>query len=259
MARVALLLEYSGRSLHGSQLQLGVRTVQSELEKALTTVLRRETRAIFSGRTDSGVHAAGQVAHIDILAEELDIRNFCWSLNGLLDNDIAVRTAQIVPADFHARYTAIRREYVYRLLNRRQRSALLKDDHHFVFTDLDLNAMQQAALELIGSHDFTSFRSTSADRTTSICQVSRAELLNKGEGKLEFWIAANHFVYNMVRIIVGTLIEIGLGKKAPESFVKALSESDRNLAGPTAPPWGLTLNSIEYPEHYKLFEEAHKS
>jgi tRNA pseudouridine38-40 synthase len=253
------LLEYSGKHLHGSQFQIGVRTVQSELERALSTYLRRETRVLFSGRTDSGVHAFGQVAHFDIVTADLDIWRFCWALNGILAGDICVRAAQIVPDDFHARFSAIRREYVYRLLNRRQRTVLLKDDHHFIPQPLDLNAMQQAASELIGSHDFASFKSTNTDRTTTICRVSRAELLNKGEGKLEFWIAANHFVYNMVRIIVGTLIEIGLNKKAPESFVKALVESDRNLAGPTAPPWGLTLNSVEYPEHYKLFEEAHLS
>jgi tRNA pseudouridine38-40 synthase len=116
--------------------------------------------------------------------------------------------------------------------------------------------MQDAACVLIGSHDFASFKSTNADRSTTQCHVSRAELLNKGEGKLEFWIAANHFVYNMVRIIVGTLIEIGLGKKPPEGLAIALSKSDRRLAGPTAPPWGLTLYSVEYPEQYKLFREA---
>ena len=259
MSRIALLVEYSGQSLHGSQYQVGVRTVQSELERAISTYLRCETQVLFSGRTDSGVHAVGQVAHLDIATADLDIWRFCWALNGILARDISVRAAQVVPDDFHARFSATRREYVYRLLNRPQRSALLKDDHHFIPHPLDLNAMQQAASQLIGSHDFASFKSTNTDRTTTICQVSRAEFLNKGEGKLEFWITANHFVYNMVRIIVGTLIEIGLNKKPPESFVKALVESDRNLTGPTAPPWGLTLNSVEYPERYKLFEEAHSS
>jgi tRNA pseudouridine38-40 synthase len=261
LPRVALLVEYSGKRLHGSQYQIGVRTVQSELECALSAYLRSETRVLLSGRTDTGVHAVGQVAHLDIgvatEAADLDIWRLCWALNGILARDICVRAAQIVPDDFHARFSATRREYVYRLLNRPQRSALLEDDHHFIPRTLDLQAMQQAASQLIGSHDFASFRSTNANRSTTICRVSRAELLNKGEGKLEFWIAADHFVYNMVRIIVGTLIEIGLNKKAPESFVKALAESDRNLAGPTAPPWGLTLYSIEYPDHYKLFEEAH--
>ncbi len=269
MSRIALLLEYSGKRLHGSQFQLGVRTVQSELEEALSTYLHQKTRVVFSGRTDSGVHASGQVAHLDIYDmnglsesgsivadERSSLWRFCWALNGILAKDIAVRAAQFVPDDFHARFSAVRREYVFRLLNRPQRSALLQDDHYFIPQPLDKEAMQQAAASLVGAHNFASFKSTNADRTTTICHVYDSQLLSKGEGKLEFWIAANHFVYNMVRIIVGTLIEIGLGKKSPDALATALSQGDRNLAGPTAPAWGLTLHSVRYPEHFKLFEEA---
>lgn len=255
MVRIALLVEYLGKDFHGSQYQAGVRTVQLELEKALSAVLRTAIRVVFSGRTDSGVHAVGQVVHFDLEDTDPDLWRLCWSLNGILDRDLSVRAAQIVPDSFHARFTARRRQYVYRILNVPQRSALLKDTHYFVPLKLDLKAVNIACPMLLGRHDFSSFRSTNANPSSAICDVSRSELLNLGEGRLEFWIAADHFVYNMVRIIVGTLVEIGLGRQAPESLEKALSGGGRNLAGPTAPPWGLTLNSVEYPEAYNLFEQ----
>lgn len=252
--RLAAKIQYYGKSFSGSQYQAGVRTVQNELEKALSTYLRVPTKASFSGRTDRGVHAAGQVVHFDVDEDELDLWRFCWALNGILPSDISITAVKIVDERFHARFTARKREYVYRILNSPQRSALLKETHFFVYRPLDLELMKASTAVLLGSHDFVGFRSTNADKTSSICDVSRAELLNLGEGRLEFWIAANHFVYNMVRIIVGTLVEIGLGKRAPESLAEALNAGDRSLAGPTAPSWGLTLNSVEYPEDYALFD-----
>lgn len=251
-----MLIEYFGKHFHGSQFQVGVRTVQADLEAALETYLHKRTPALFSGRTDTGVHALGQVVHLDIddSERELDLWRLVWALNGIMKSDISVRAAQVVPEEFHARYHATRREYVYRFLNRPQRSALLKDNHYFIPRPLALDAMQEAARALLGTHDFISFRSSNSDKSSTICHVERAELLNKGEGQLEFWIAADHFVYNMVRIIAGTLIEVGLGKSAPESLAVALQAKDRNLAGSTAPSWGLTLQSVKYPDKYNLFQ-----
>lgn len=251
-----MLIEYFGKHFHGSQFQVGVRTVQADLEAALETYLHKRTPALFSGRTDTGVHALGQVVHLDIddSEKELDLWRFVWALNGIMKSDLSVRAAQVVPDEFHARYHATRREYVYRFLNRPQRSALLKDNHYFIPRPLALDAMQEAAQALLGMHDFVGFRSTNSDKSSTICHVERAELLNKGEGQLEFWIAADHFVYNMVRIIAGTLIEVGLGKRAPESLAVALQAKDRNLAGSTAPSWGLTLQSVKYPDKYNLFQ-----
>ena len=119
--------------------------------------------------------------------------------------------------------------------------------------------MAAAAAGLIGRHDFAAFRSTNSDRSNTECLVRRAEILKLAEGQLEFWIAADHFVYNMVRIIVGTLIEIGLSKRTPESLSDALIQGDRDLAGPTAPAWGLTLNAVQYPEIYNLFEPSSRT
>jgi tRNA pseudouridine38-40 synthase len=254
MARFALLLEYWGKKFHGSQYQTATRTVQTELEKALATLLKEPIRVHFSGRTDSGVHAQGQVAHFDTTVEELDLWRFNWSLNGVLPRDLCVKAVQIVPSDFHARHSAVLRQYVYRILNRPQRSALMDDTHYFISFPLDYEVMNQAVRLLSGSHDFASFKSSNSDQGSTRCNVERAELLNLGEGQLELWLEANHFVYNMVRIIAGTLIEIGLGTRPISSLEQALEGCDRDLAGPTAPAWALSLVSVKYPEHFHLFE-----
>lgn len=251
--RVALLVEYQGSKFCGSQYQVGVRTVQAELESALSMYLRRQIGVIFAGRTDSGVHADGQVVHFDVPEGEVDLWELAWSLNGILPKDMAVASAQFVDSSFHARFSATSRRYVYRILNRPQRSASLRDTHYWLPYPLNTEKMMLAVQALVGDHDFAAFKSTSADTVTSRCQVHFAELLKLGEGQLEFWIEANHFVYNMVRIIVGTLIEIGLGKKSPESLELALKSKDRSLAGPTAAPRGLCLKSVTYPDAFNLF------
>lgn len=251
--RIAGLVEYDGRNFCGSQYQVGVRTVQAELESALATLCRGPVTAVFSGRTDTGVHALGQVAHFDWPEAEVDLWRLAWSLNGILKEDVCVRALQIVDDTFHARFSALSRQYVYRILNRPQRSAILRRNHYFVSHELDFDSMREAARCLVGEHDFSAFKSSNSDKVSSVCRVSRAELLNLGEGVLEFWIASNHFVYNMVRIIVGTLTQIGLGKIRTEAVAEALSGKSRHLAGPTAPPWGLCLDSVTYPEDYSLF------
>ena len=251
--RIALLVEYQGKEFCGSQYQVGVRTVQAELEKAISTYLRRQIGVVFAGRTDSGVHADGQVAHFDVPIGDIDLWELAWAVNGILPDDMSVASAQFVDPAFHARFSATARRYVYRILNRPQRSASLSDTHYWLPYPLNTEKMMLAAQALVGDHDFAAFKSTSTYTGTSQCQLHFAELLKLGEGQLEFWIEANHFVYNMVRIIVGTLIEIGLEKKSPESLELALKGKDRSLAGPTAPPWGLCLKSVSYPEAFNLF------
>jgi tRNA pseudouridine38-40 synthase len=252
-------IQYLGAHFSGSQFQVGVRTVQDDLEEAVGTLLRlpdRRAKVSFSGRTDTGVHARGQVAHFDCPEENPDLWRLCWGLNGILKRDVSVTDAQVVPEDFHSRFSAIKRTYAYRILNKPQRSALIHDTHVFVPSTLDLPLLQGLVGEFVGTHDFSGFKSSNSDTTTTVCRVERAEILNLGEGELEFWISANHFVYNMVRIIVGTLIEIGLGKRPKTDLGEALHDRQRRKAGPTAPPWGLCLESVEYPESYHLFESA---
>ncbi len=257
MPKLALAIEYIGTKFHGSQFQPGLRTVQAELEKALKILTKNDIRVVFSGRTDTGVHARRQVAHLiwPESDEPVDLKRLNWSINGIVGKDMAVRAMQVVDEDFHARFSATKREYVYRILNSPQRSALLKDSHYFLKDILSIEAMNDGASRLLGRHDFSAFRSKNADSSSPICDVSRCEILNLGEGQLEFWIVADHFVYNMVRIIVGTLIEIGLHKRAPESISEALNKGERQLNGPTAPPRGLTLNSVQYPAKFCLFEQ----
>ena len=256
--KIALLIEYFGSDFHGSQAQgKDIRTIQSVLEAAVTTWLRLKepARLVFSGRTDSGVHALGQVAHFNLPSDysgqqPLDMQAFCWGLNGILPVDLSVRAATPVDPAFHARFTAIERKYVYRILNHKQRSPLLKDTHYFIRHPLEIKSMQESITCLPGSHDFIAFKSTNSDRMTTVCAVSSAQLLHLGEGELEFSITANHFVYNMVRIIAGTVIEIGLNKKAAPSLELALRKRERQLAGPTAPARGLCLVSVKYPPPY---------
>jgi tRNA pseudouridine38-40 synthase len=255
MQRIALLVEYSGKKFHGSQLQEGVATVQQELERAIAVLAKQPCRIALSGRTDAGVHASGQVAHVDVPDDFfVDLKDLSWRLNGIMRADLAVVNLKVVPSDFHARYSAVKREYVYRILNRPQRSAILKDTHLHVRQPLDLKAMSDAASRLLGQHDFSAFRSLNRENANPECLVSHSQLLNLREGVLEYKIAANHFVYNMVRIIVGTLIEVGLAKRDASSVSEALQTGDRKLTGPTAPPWGLTLSEVSYPDEYRMSE-----
>ena len=259
--RIAFLLEYQGKNFCGSQAQKDLRTVQSVLEEAIAVYFRqtkneKPLRIALSGRTDSGVHASGQVGHFDLpddlkgIEPGLDLQAVSWALNGILDSDISVRQLAIVPTDFHARFSAIERQYVYRILNRPQRSPILQNTHYFIRSSLDLAGMMEAIHCLVGRHDFAAFKSSNGDETSTICDVNYAKLLNLGEGELEFSIAANHFVYNMIRIIVGTLVDIGLKKRLPESLKLALISGKRDLAGPTAPASGLCLTSVKYPQQY---------
>ncbi len=232
--------------------------MQHELEKAVAVLAQGEVRVHMSGRTDTGVNASGQVAHFNFPAEELsqaDLHQMAWSLNGIMPRDLSVTNLAVVPETFHARHSATKRQYVYRILNRSQRSALLKDTHLHVRQPLSLEPMLDAASRILGSHDFSAFRSSTTSNANPSCQIYRSELLNLREGELEYWIAADHFVYNMVRIIVGTLIEIGLGKRDAESVSHALEKRERELAGPNAPPWGLTLESVQYPNAFRLWEQ----
>lgn len=269
--RLAIQIEYFGKAFCGSQMQLGVRTVQAELEQSLGIFFRTRGERVpvtLAGRTDSGVHASGQVGHFDIddrfvvaagLSTELsplDLNRMSWALNGILTSDLSVRAAAVADRNFHARHSAIRRGYVYRILNRPQRSALHQDDSCFLPGELDIGCMQRACRDILGRHDFTAFRSSNADPTGSVCRVERSELLSLGEGELEFWITADHFVYNMVRIIVGTLLEIGLGKRPETALSHALESKDRQQAGPTAPARGLCLKSVIYPAEFDYFAGA---
>lgn len=244
MARTRLLIEYDGTEFSGWQTQPGERTVQGEIERALATILGSAPPFKGSGRTDAGVHARGQVAHFDT-PEAPDVFRLRNSLNGLLPNAIAVLAAEPAPEDFHARYSARRRTYHYhvatapRALDRLWRTSLRSTP--------DVEAMNVAASALLGTHEFSSFCRTRSETTNRVCTVHHACWVPGGRpGDWRFEIQANRYVHGMVRAIVGTLLEIGRGRRAADSIPDLLASGDRRLAGAAAPPHGLVLHRVEY-------------
>lgn len=248
MRNIALQLEYDGTQLVGSQFQTNGRTVQGELESAWQQLTGETLRWNFAGRTDAGVHAVGQVANTRTTTHR-SIETVQRALNALLPDDIAVRRAWEAPYDFHARYSAVRREYRYLLLLDRWRSPLLR--YHAVRIDesLDLMAMTQAAKVLEGVHDFAAFGSTPDGPTVRHCfRAECREVEERGARMIAVELAANGFLRHMVRTVVGTLLLVGRGKLSVTQMAHILMSRDRTQAGPTAPPHGLYLMSVTYPE-----------
>jgi tRNA pseudouridine38-40 synthase len=232
-------LEYDGTHFAGWARQPGERTVQDEVERALATMLREPVALTVAGRTDAGVHAWGQVA--SYAHEAVDPRG----LNGLLPHDVAIRAATPMPDGFDARGDAVSRTYCYRVLNRRQRSALLRESVLWWPRELDRAALEACAAALPGTHDFTAF--TPADGGH---RHFRREVLSAGwraEGDLlEFWITAATFMRHMNRILVGTMLEVATGNRSVESFAALLEGAPRSAAAQTAPPHGLALARVDY-------------
>ncbi len=267
--RYALVIEYIGASFCGSQVQCGKKTIQSETERAIAILAKQEIKTHFSGRTDSGVNAKGQVFHFDI-DKKLDIKKFTHSLNALLPEDISIRQMIQVDPYFHSQKSARYRWYRYIINNRPGRSVLLKNVSTHIPEKLDAGEMQKALDYIAGNHDFTSFKKTNSDNPAKECNLIFARC-RKISDIIYIDLIANRFLYNMVRIIVGTLIEIGRGsykngrvpRKSEQDFCTAekmlevLKAKDRKVAGPTAGPHGLTLMGVGYDEKYNLNELMH--
>ena len=244
MPTIRLVLEYDGSRYAGWQRQPDQPTIQEAIETALFQLTQETVSVTGAGRTDSGVHALGQVASFRI-DRQWTPREWLRGLNARLPDDIAVRTAATVSDDFHARYAASGKLYEYRILNRGERPALDRAYVWHVHKPLDLAAMQEAATYLVGSHDFSSFEGTLTDNEDPVCDLRQLSLSSQGDiVRTEAY--ANRFLKHMVRAIVGTLVEVGHGKRTPSALRTVLAAKDRRAAGRTAPPHGLFLVRVDY-------------
>ena len=240
-----ITIEYDGSSYHGWQRQTSDRTIQGEIEKALMTMTGEKVALIGSGRTDAGVHAFGQVAnfHCDTA---LSPGNFQKGLNSLLPEDIVITACKQVPEKFHARYDVKSKTYHYRILNRDLPAAIFRQYAWHIRKLLDLDAMVGSLRYIIGTCDFKAFEGTGSPRANTIRSVTHADLVKTDDGYLVFKIEGNGFLRFMVRNIVGTLVDVGIGKNTPRDFNRILISKDRNLAGITAPAHGLFLMQVKY-------------
>ena len=243
MTTVRLDIEYDGSGFRGWSKQPFLRTVQGELESALTTVLREPVELTVAGRTDTGVHAWGQVASFDTSAEIPE--DLAYRLNGVGPADIAVTAASPVADGFSARHDARSRSYCYRVLARRAPSPFEQGRALWWPHPLDLDALQSCAAALLGNHDFTAFTPTQTDHVRFDRDVFAAEWAREGD-LATFRITADAFMRNMVRVLVGTQLEVAAARRTPESFRQLLHGAERRDAGDTAPPHGLYLESVSY-------------
>ncbi len=246
---LALAIEFLGTNYRGWQRQKDVLGVQEALEKAISTVANEPVEVIAAGRTDAGVHASNMIAHFVTRAYR-PAHNWLRGVNSLLPDDIALRWIQPMPADFHARFSAIARRYRYITLNQAARPAILNHQVTHIYEPLDLAAMQLAAADITGTHDFSSYRAAACQSNQPIRTVSHAKLFAHG-AFLVFDIQANGFLHHMVRNLMGTLYAIGRHELEPTAFLTILAKKDRTIAPPTASGDGLYFINAYYPEHYQ--------
>ncbi len=249
---IALTVAYDGSHFSGFARQPGLATVQGRLEEALSTVLRRDVETTGAGRTDTGVHALGQVVSFDATGEEPEPRSLRRSVEALAGPGIVVRDVRLARAGFSARFDAVAREYRYRLVPGSVPPLFLAPVAWHVGPELDAEAMRQAALALVGEHDFRSFCVTeSAIGKRTVRSVHEIELLEEehlGERCLTVRVVGNAFLHSMVRVIVGSLVEVGAGRREPAWMGEALAAERSPAAGPTAPAHGLTFWHVDYPK-----------
>ncbi|SFF00311.1 tRNA pseudouridine(38-40) synthase TruA [Alteribacillus iranensis] len=245
MQRIKAVVSYDGTDFSGWQVQPEKRTVQSEIEKALTKIHKgSHVEVTASGRTDASVHALGQVMHFDT---PLCIPDEKWpkAINSHLPEDVYVLAAERTTADFHARFDAIEKEYIYRVQTNSQPDIFRRRYTLFYPYPLNIENMKQAAEHLVGTHDFTSFCASGTDVKDMVRTVYKIDILEDRD-ELQFVLRGNGFLYNMVRIMVGTLLEVGRGKKAPHDISELLAARDRGKAGKTVPGHGLFLAEVKY-------------
>lgn len=242
--RVKMIVAYDGTNYCGWQIQPNGETIESVLNRELSKLLNEEIKVIGASRTDSGVHALGNVCVFDTQTR-IPSEKISYALNQSLPEDIRIQKSEEVSADFHPRYCETIKTYEYKILNRTFPIPTERFYAHFTYYRLDVERMRRAAAYFVGEHDFQSFCSANTQTLTTVRTIYQVDIENSGE-LIKIRIRGNGFLYNMVRIIAGTLMEVGYGNKEPEDILEMLEKRDRAFAGPTAPAKGLTLVEIEY-------------
>ena len=245
--RIKLIISYDGTNYCGWQIQINGITVEEIINRELSRLLGEEIAVIGASRTDSGVHALGNVAVFDTFSR-IPPEKMCFALNQRLPEDIRIEDSCAVSPYFHPRYCNSTKTYEYKILNRRFDVPTMRLYTHFVYMPLDVEKMRKAAEYIVGEHDFKSFCSARTQVTTTVRTVYSLDVDKSGD-VINIRISGNGFLYNMVRIIAGTLIKVGLGVYPPEHVKEIIEACDRNAAGPKAPAKGLTLVGIEYEEN----------
>ena len=244
MRNIKLTIEYDGTSYGGWQKQKNNRTIQQCIEEAIKLLTGEEVELIGSSRTDAGVHAKGMVANF-ITNSKIPADKFRETINTKLPDDIGIIKSEEVDKNFHSRYDSKGKTYCYTLVNRYEKVCLGRSYVYQVRDELNYNLMKDAAKYFLGKHDFKAFKTNGSSVKTSVRTISGLELELKGD-VLKIFISADGFLYNMVRIIVGTLIEVGKGKIKPEDIESIIRNGDRSKAGPCVPPNGLVLEKVFY-------------
>jgi tRNA pseudouridine38-40 synthase len=254
MPRIALGLEYDGTDFVGWQVQRAGRSIEAALASAVQAVANEPTTVHGAGRTDAGVHAARQVAHFDTYARRSE-RQWLLGINSNLPPDVAVRWVREVPSTFDARRSALRRRYRYSILEQPTRPALARGRVWWIREPLDAAAMTAASLHWLGEHDFSAFRAAGCQAKSPMRRLLAVRVARAAQADGILWqidFTANAFLQHMVRNLVGALVEIGRGDLPPAAAREMLASRDRTQAAVAAPPGGLTLLEVLYPEHYRL-------
>ena len=243
--RYFIEISYKGKNYHGWQVQPHAISVQEVLNDCLTKLLKQEVHVVGAGRTDTGVHAKQLFAHFDLVKKVKDVSQFLSRLNSFLPKDIAAKSLLEVGEEAHARFDANARTYEYYVVQ--QKNPFEEDSAYLVYKPLNIEVMNQSAKRLFEFQDFTSFSKSDTQTITNNCKIMQA-YWEKREGLLVFTIQADRFLRNMVRAIVGTLLEVGLGKMTEEEFVKVIESKDRSQAGTSVPAHALYLREVSYPK-----------
>ena len=247
MRNIKLTIEYDGKDFNGWQKQPTKLNIQGEIERAIKQITGEEVDLTASGRTDAGVHALGQVANFKTNSE-LPIEKFPIALNANLKKSIVIKSAEEVEERFHSRLTCKRKTYRYVINNSKYGTAIYRNLETHIPMKLDIQKMQQAVKYFEGEHDFKAFKASGTSSKSSVRTIYKAEVIDAGNERIYIELTGNGFLYNMVRIIAGTLVDVGLGKIEPEDIEKIITSQKREKAGKTLPPQGLYLVKVEYGE-----------